>query len=106
MTPRESGLRVLTINLWYQARITLEQLAADMIQIWWRNIVAKLHGINRLSKQQQKMDVYDLLMRFRRARQESQVDIDDCSGTSAKIDSVSARRVLFGICKLCFETRW
>lgn len=74
-----------------QARIDLENHAANIIQLWWRALIARHLGINKLTRRQEAMDTFALLTAFRQARVQSLLDIDDCSGTSSKIDAVSLK---------------
>ena len=55
-------------------------------------MVARHLGINKLSKKQERSNPYDLVTRFRQAKVRSLLDIDDCAGTSSKIDAVRASR--------------
>jgi len=69
-----------------QARRDLFLKAVLIVQYWWR-----VRKKKRLSSRQRKMDMFDLGLKFRHKKRETQVEVEDLAADNSKIDSIALR---------------
>ena len=67
-----------------QARAACLVKAANILGLWWRT----RQGGKNLTRWQKRQDTYQLLLDFKRTKKQGQVEVEDLSAESAKIDSV------------------
>uniref|UniRef100_A0A7S0WHU2 Potassium channel domain-containing protein n=1 Tax=Hemiselmis tepida TaxID=464990 RepID=A0A7S0WHU2_9CRYP len=69
-----------------QARRELFLKAVLIVQYWWR-----VRKKKRLTSRQRKMDMFDLGLKFRHKKRETQVEVEDLAADNSKIDGIALR---------------
>ena len=77
----------MTIMEREKSRQVLRIFASNMIALWWR----RLRCPGKVTKRQRKMDLYGYRRAFVNAQQMLQVEVEQCSSVSTKIEQISSR---------------